>query len=218
MARRKIYSDVCSVRGCGRATLAHGLCSTHGMRRLTGRPLEGPIQEQRKYTDEDVQVAREMAAEIGVEATARDLGIPRGTVGRWVRMGGRREASTQPRVAELPPWLSRRDAAEKMRPHLTQVDDHVVWASPTNTVTWTRGEELWSTSAARLWLLVGGVALTESDIVRPTCEVRGCLSHWVLTLDSTGRCEAGNDVEGRERAGATLTRWAQQRPEKRRVS
>lgn len=83
-------APLCRIRGCGRPRLAHGLCSTHEMRRRANVDLELPVAGQRTYSAQEVQLAREMAESIGVKPAARDLGIPRSTVQHWAR-GTRRQ-------------------------------------------------------------------------------------------------------------------------------
>lgn len=83
-------APLCRIRGCGRPRLAHGLCSTHEMRRRANADLSGPVAVQRTYSAEEVQLAREMAEAIGIKPAARDLGIPRSTVQHWAR-GRRRQ-------------------------------------------------------------------------------------------------------------------------------
>lgn len=77
---------------CQRRALAHGLCSTHLMRLRAGARLTAPVREQQRYTDDEVQLALEMARSLGVRGAARDLGIHRATVQNWVH--GRRRVRT----------------------------------------------------------------------------------------------------------------------------
>jgi hypothetical protein len=86
--RARTRRAVCSVARCGRPLLAHGLCSTHEMRRRAKQSLARPVKPQRVYSDADVRAALELAGEVGPIPAARELGIPRSTVQGWVR--GRR--------------------------------------------------------------------------------------------------------------------------------